>query len=374
MQTLALPEKTPCLDLKGQHQQIKKEVFEAFEQVYDSTTFSGGPFVEEFEKNFAAFCQTSYAVGVNNGTSALHLAMLALGIGPGDEVIVPANTFIATAWGVSYVGARPVFVDCSPETWQIDAAKIEAKITPRTKAVVGVHLYGQPFDVEAVASICRKHQLYLVEDAAQAQGACYNKKPVGSFGEIACFSFYPGKNLGACGEAGGITTNNQEYYEHLLKLRNHGCTVRYYHDEIGYNMRMGGLEAASLNVKLKYLPQWNSRRKEIARQYQQEVNNPNIRMQAQPPWADSVYHLFVITTKNRDRLIQYLNERNIFPGLHYPVPCHLQKAYASLGYQVGDFPNSEQLAGHCLSLPMYAELTDQDVRHVIEALNSYEIC
>ncbi len=374
MPTLTLPVKTPCLDLKGQHQQIKKEVFEAFEKVYDSTAFSGGPFVEEFEKNFATFCHTTYAVGVNNGTSALHLAMLALGIGPGDEVIVPANTFIATAWGVSYAGAKPVFVDCRPDTWQIDASKIEEKITSNTKAVIGVHLYGQPFDVEAVAAVCQKHQLYLVEDAAQAQGACYQAKPVGGFGEMACFSFYPGKNLGACGEAGGIATNKEKYYEHLQRLRNHGCSVRYYHDEIGYNMRMGGLEAASLNVKLQYLPQWNSRRKEIASRYQQEIKNPGINMQAQPSWADSVYHLFVVTTENRDGLIRYLNERNIFPGLHYPVPCHLQKAYAGLGYQAGDFPHAEQLAGHCLSLPMYAELTEQEVSDVIEVLNSYEVC
>jgi dTDP-4-amino-4,6-dideoxygalactose transaminase len=360
-----------CLDLKGQHQQIKKEVFAAFEKVYEQTAFSGGPFVEEFEKDFALFCNTKYAVGVNNGTTALHLAMLALGIGAGDEVIIPANTFIATAWGVSYTGAVPVFVDCDPVTWEIDASKLEEKITSKTKAVIGVHLYGQPFDINAVQDICKKHDLFMVEDAAQAQGAFYNGKPVGGFGEMACFSFYPGKNLGACGEAGGLATNNTGYYKHLQSLRNHGSTTRYYHDEIGYNMRMGGLEGASLSIKLKYLPSWNKKRKEIAVRYQAGIKNPKIKMQIQPKGHESVFHLFVITTENREEITKFLNSRNIYPGLHYPVPCHLQKAYADLGYKTGDFPHSEYLANHCLSLPMYAELSNEDVDFVINTLNSY---
>jgi dTDP-4-amino-4,6-dideoxygalactose transaminase len=366
-----MEKKIPCLDLKGQHQQIKQEVFEAFEKVYDNTAFSGGPFVETFEKKFAEFCGTKYAVGVDNGTSALQLAMLALGIGAGDEVIIPANTFIATAWGVSYTGATPVFVDNDPDTWEIDASKIEAAITPKTKAVIGVHLYGQPFDIDAVQAICKKHNLFLVEDAAQAQGASYKGKSIGGFGEMACFSFYPGKNLGACGEAGGLTTNNETYYKHLQSLRNHGMTVRYYHDEVGFNMRMGGLEGASLAIKLKYLPDWNKRRQEIAKRYQAEIKNDKIRMQARPAGHCSVYHLFVVTTPDRDDLVKYLNGKNIFPGLHYPVPCHLQKAYAHLGYKKGSIPNAEYLAEHCLSLPMYAELTDADVDYVIETLNAY---
>jgi dTDP-4-amino-4,6-dideoxygalactose transaminase len=363
--------KIPCLDLKGQHQQIKKEIFEAFEKVYEQTAFSGGPFVEEFEKNFAGFCDTKYAIGVNNGTTAIHLAMLALGVGTGDEVIIPANTFIATAWGVSYTGAIPVFVDCDPDTWEMDISQLEAKITSKTKAVIGVHLYGQPFDMHAAQAVCKKHNLFLVEDAAQAQGARYLGKPVGGFGELACFSFYPGKNLGACGEAGGLTTDHPDYHKHLQSLRNHGSVVRYYHDEIGYNMRMGGLEGASLTVKLKYLPDWNKKRKEIAGKYQKGIKNPKIKMQIQPTGHDSVFHLFVVTTEKRDELIKFLNEKNIFPGLHYPVPCHLQKAYSSLGYKKGDFPNSEYLAEHCLSLPMYAELSDEEVDYVIDTLNSY---
>ena len=360
-----------CLDLQRQHRQLKKELFKAFEKVYDAAAFSDGPFVSQFERDFSLFCNTRFAVGVNNGTSALHLALLALGIGNGDEVLLPTNTFIATAWAVSYCGATPVFIDCTHDTWQIDPAKIEEKISPKTKAVIGVHLYGQPFDVAAVQAICKKHRLYLVEDAAQAQGATYQDQPVGGFGEMACFSFYPGKNLGACGEAGAITTNNEAYAQRLKSLRNHGAVIRYYHDELGFNMRMGGLQAASLTVKLKYLGNWNERRREIAKRYQNEVVNPKLQFQAQPGWAGSVYHLFVVTTRNRDHLIQFLNNHHIYPGLHYPLPCHLQKAYAHLSYAPGDCPHAEYLASHCLSLPMYAELKDEEVSYVIDVLNSY---
>ena len=364
-------EKIPCLDLKEQHQQVKAEIFEAFEKVYEKTAFSGGPFVEEFEKNFAQYAEAAYALGVSNGTTALHLAMLALAIGAGDEVIIPANTFIATAWGISHAGATPVFVDCTADSWEMDASKIEEKITPKTKAIIGVHLYGQPFDIDAVKAICDKHNLFLVEDAAQAQGARYKGKTVGGFGEMACFSFYPGKNLGACGEAGGITTNNEAYVKHIQSLRNHGMIVRYYHDEVGYNYRMGGLEAASLTVKLRYLENWNNRRRAIAKRYLSEIKNDKIKMQHQPDFADSVFHLFVVTTEKKEEFCQYLTDNNIIPAFHYPIPCHLQKAYSNLGHQVGDFPNSEYLATHCISLPMFAELTDEQVKHVINVINKY---
>ncbi len=364
-------EKIPCLDLKGQNQQVKAEVFELFEKVFEKTAFSGGHFVEEFEKSFAQYSEAKYALGVSNGTTALHLAMLTLGIGTGDEVIIPANTFIATAWGISHAGATPVFVDCNADTWEIDAAKIEEKITPKTKAIIGVHLYGQPFDIDMVKAICDKHNLFLVEDAAQAQGARYKGKSVGGFGEMACFSFYPGKNLGACGEAGGITTNNEAYSNHIKSLRNHGMTVRYFHDEIGYNYRMGGLEGASLTVKLRYLEGWNNRRRSIAKRYLSEIKIDKIKMQYQPDFADSVFHLFVVTTENKDAFCQYLTDNNIIPAFHYPVPCHLQKAYSHLGHKEGDFPNSEYLAAHCISLPMFAELTDEQVNHVIEVINKY---
>lgn len=364
-------EKIPFLDLKKQYIQLKDEVLKATEEVFSNTAFSGGQYVEKFERNFAAYCGTRFALGVDNGTSALHLAMRALNIGEGDEVIVPANTFIATAWGVSYVNATPVFVDCKPDTWEIDASKIENKITKKTKAIIGVHLYGQPFDVDAVKQVAGKHNLFMIEDCAQAHGAKYKGTTVGGAGEIGCFSFYPGKNLGAYGEAGGITTNEEAYYDHISAQRNHGSTVRYYHDMLGFNMRMDGLQGAILDIKLKYLDGWNSRRKVIARNYLNGITNPKVQMQKQPDFSESVYHLFVITADNRDALIKHLNAKQVFPGLHYPVPCHLQKVYASLDYKKGDFPNSEHLSEHCISLPMFAELSDEEVNCVIDAVNSY---
>lgn len=364
-------EKISCLDLKKQYLQIQNEVEAVLKEVCENTAFSGGPYVEKFEKNFAGYCGVNHCAGVNSGTSALHLAMLALGIQPGDEVIVPANTFIATAWAVSYVNAIPVFVDCNPDTWNIEVDKIEKSITSKTKAIIGVHLYGQPFDIDNVSRIAQKHKLLLVEDCAQSQGARYKGQRVGGFGEMGCFSFYPGKNLGAYGEGGAISSNNDTYDKHIRSLRNHGSTERYYHDEIGFNMRMDGFQGAVLDIKLKYLDSWNNRRKEIAKMYQKGITNHKVKMQYQPDWSDSIYHLFVITAENRDELMKHLQENNIIPGLHYPVPCHLQKAYANLGYKDGDCPNSEYLAKHCLSLPMYAELSDDDVLRVIDVLNQF---
>lgn len=359
------------LDLKEQYLQIKDEAWKAMEQVMDQTAFSGGPFVASFEEKFAAWTGAKYAVGISNGTIALQLAFQTLNIGHGDEVIVPANTFIATAWGVSHAGATPVFVDCTSDTWEIDPALIEAKITPRTKAIAGVHLYGQTFDIDAVKAIADKHNLFLVEDCAQAHGAYYKGKHVGNIGHMGCFSFYPGKNLGTFGEGGGVITNDEAYYKRMCSLRNHGSTVRYYHDEIGYNWRMGGIEGAVLEVKLKYIDGWNARRKEIAARYKTEITNKEITFQAMPDWADSSYHLFVVTVADREHFMQYMNSKNIYPGLHYPVPCHLQKAYAHLNYKTGDFPNSEYLAEHCVSLPIYAELKDDAVQTVIDAINAY---
>lgn len=366
-----MAEKIPCLDLRRQYLQIQDEVEIALRSVCERTAFVSGPFVEQFEQNFARACESQFAVGVNSGTSALHLALQVLGVAEGDEVILPANTFIATAWAVSYLQATPVFVDCTADTWNIDAASVEAKITPRTKAIIGVHLYGQPCDLDALALIAKKHNLWLIEDCAQAHGARYKGQHVGNIGAMGCFSFYPGKNLGAYGEGGGIVTNNSDYDRRLRSLRNHGATQRYYHDEIGYNMRMDGFQGAILDLKLKYLTAWNARRKGIAEMYHQGIIHPEITMQFQPEWADSVYHLFVITAERRDDLMQHLNAQNIFPALHYPVPCHLQKAYAHLGYRAGDFPQAEYLAAHCLSLPMYAELTDEEVERVIETINTF---
>ena len=362
--------KISCLDLKGQHQQVKKEIFEAFDKVYENTAFSGGQFVQEFEKKFSEYVGSNHAIGVANGTVALHLAMLALDIGPGDEVIIPANTFIATAWGVSHAGAKPVFVDCD-DTWEIDPSKIERAITNKTKAVIGVHLYGQPFDIDKIKAICDHHNLFLIEDAAQAHGARYKGKTVGVFGEMACYSFYPGKNLGACGEGGGITTNIQKYVERIHSLRNHGCKERYFHDEIGFNYRMGGLEGASLSVKLDYIESWNNRRRSIAGKYREQIGNSKVKLQEVPDWADGVYHLFVVTVENKEAFVNHLAENDIDPAYHYPIPCHLQRAYAHLGHKKGDFPKSEYLASHCISLPMYAELTDSEVDKVIRIVNQY---
>lgn len=364
--------KIPCLDLKRQYQGIKQEVFEAIEQVADNTAFSDGPFVKEFENNFAEYCQANHAAGVNSGTSALHLAMRALGIGAGDEVIVPSYSFISTAWGPSYVDATPVYVDSHSDTWNIDPEKIQEKITDKTKAIIGTHLYGQPFDVDAVQKIADQNNLYLLEDAAQAQGAFYKGKRVGALSEIGCFSFYPGKNLGAFGEGGALTTNNENYDAHFRMLRNHGSSARYHYDELGFNMRMGGIEGASLNVKLQYLDQWNQRRQEIAKMYQEGITNPDIQLQHKPDNVASIYHLFVVMAPDRDKLMEYLKKHNVYPALHYPVPCHLQKVYEHLGYKRGDLPVAEYLADHCLSLPMFPELTDNEVAWVIDKVNSFK--
>ena len=310
-------------------------------------------------------------MGVSNGTVALQLALEALGIGPGDEVIVPANTFIATAWGVSHVGATPVFVDCD-QTWTLAPSKIEAAVSSKTKAIIGVHLYGQPFDIDAVQAIATKHNLYLIEDAAQAQGAQYKGKTVGTFGVLACFSFYPGKNLGACGEAGGITGNDETLADKLRMLRNHGSKKRYYHEIVGYNFRMGGLEGASLWVKTKYLAEWNQRRFEIGQQYKAEINNTHVQFQYQPADVKSAYHLMVVQVENQAHFAAYLDANGIAPAYHYPVPCHLQEAYKELNYKEGSMPIAEKLAKGCVSLPMFPELTAEEISKVIQVVNLYE--
>ena len=361
----------PCLDLTRQHQQLRAEMLKAFEQVYDSASFSAGIFIEEFERAFALYCGTQYSAGVSSGTAALHLGMMALGVGKGDEVIVPANTFIATVNSISYTGATPVFVDCDPHTWQIDVKKIEEKITARTKAIAGVHLYGQPFDVDAVLALGAKNNIHLLEDAAHAHGARYKAKRVGGLGAVGCFSFYPSKNLGACGEGGGVVTNDLSLHNKIVSLRNHGGPIKYTHNEIGYNYRMGALEAASVRVKLNHLDRWNERRRTIAARYLLEIANPAITLQRQPPWAASAFHLFVVTTPNKEALVKHLAQHNIIADFHYPVPCHLQKAYAHLGHRPGDFPNAEYLAAHCVSIPMFPELTDVEVTKVIEVMNAY---
>ncbi|MCF8237138.1 MAG: DegT/DnrJ/EryC1/StrS family aminotransferase [Saprospiraceae bacterium] len=364
-------EQVPFLHLGRQYLQIQDDVKREWDEVLAKTAFAGGPFVTRFEEAFAQYCQAKYAAGVNTGTSALHLAMMALGIGPGDEVIVPGNTFVATAWGVSYCGATPVFVDCD-EYYNLDTTATEAAITSKTKAIAGVHLYGQPCKLDELKTIATRHQIYLIEDAAQAHGALYKGARVGSIGDISAFSFYPGKNLGAYGEGGGITTDRKDWIDHIYRLRNHGSEQRYYHDEIGYNMRMDGLQATVLEVKLQHLDRWNDGRREVAAQYLKEIDNPLIHLPKVLPDAVPVWHLFVVTAPDRDGLMQHLASKGVQSALHYPVPCHLQKAYNFLGYSKGDLPNSEALAATCLSLPMFAELTHEERDRVVDAVNSYK--
>ncbi len=360
------------IDLGRDYKKHEQEYLAAIRRVCEQTAFSGGEFADRFDEEFAEFCQVPYASGVNNGTSALHCAMMALGIGAGDEVIVPANTYIATAWGVTYTGAVPVFVDCTPDTWEIDPDRIEEKITGRTKAIIGVHLYGQPFAFNRVKEIADKYNLYVVEDCAQAHGAKYEGRLVGGLGELGCFSFYPGKNLYAFGEGGSVTCRKKEYYDAVTTFKNQGNKVRYYHDVVGYNYRLEGIQGAVLSVSLKYLPQWTERRKTIGRRYLEEITNPRIIMQAHPENTEPVFHLFEIKTPDPDHFIAYMAKRGIECNRHYPVPCHLQKAYADLGYQEGDCPNAEDLARHCVTLPLFPEMTDEEAGMVIEACNAYQ--
>jgi dTDP-4-amino-4,6-dideoxygalactose transaminase len=360
----------PFFDLKRQYSQLKGEALPLIEKVLENTAFSGGQFVTEFEENLAKYNQTKYAAAVNNGTNAIHLGLLALNIGPGDEVIVPANTFIASAWGVSYVGATPVFVDVDPNTWNIDVAAAEKAITKNTKAIMGVHLYGQPCNIDDLLDICNRHKIALLEDNAQAIGATYNNKIVGQFGAMSFTSFYPGKNLGSFGEAGAVFTNNEDYHKHIQILKNHGCSVRYHHEMIGYNMRMEGIQGAVLNLKLNYIDGWNNKRRSIVEQYK-SVASSKLKFQAAEPKATAVHHLCVVTTEDKDAFLKYLDENGVGYAFHYPVPCHLQKAYAHLNYKIGDFPNSEYLASHCVSLPLFPEMTDAEIQHVCDILSKF---
>lgn len=359
------------IDLTRDYEAHREEYLKAIEKVCRETAFSGGKYADAFDRDFAEYVGVPYACGVNNGTSALHLAMLALGVGPGDEVIVPANTYIATAWGVSYTGATPVFADCTPDTWEIDPSGLEAKITPRTKGILGVHLYGQPFDYAKVREIADRHGIFVAEDCAQAHGAKFQGRMAGSMGEMGCFSFYPGKNLYAFGEGGSITCKEETYHRHMTRLKNQGCDVRYYHDEVGFNYRLEGLQGAVLSVSLKYLPQWTKRRQEIGWRYLMEITNPLITMQAHPDDTEPVFHLFVVQVEERDGFVKYMADAGVECNLHYPVPCHLQKAYARLGYKKGDCPNAEHLAEHCVTLPLFPEMQEWEIARVVELCNCF---
>ncbi|MFZ8846375.1 MAG: DegT/DnrJ/EryC1/StrS family aminotransferase [Candidatus Hydrothermia bacterium] len=363
--------KVPFFDLKRQAKAIKNEILKEIENVIDECAFSLGFAVENFEKNFANYLNIKHVVALNNGTSALHLALRSLNIGENDEVIIPSWTFIATAWAVSYVGAKIVFADVDEETWQIDPEDVKRKITKRTKAIIGVHIYGQPFNINEILKIANEYNLYLIEDTAQAHGAEYYNKKVGTFGIVNAFSFYPSKNLGSYGEAGAIATNNDEIANRIKILRNQGQKVRYEHVEIGYNMRMEGFQGAVLNVKLKYLDKWNERRREIAKRYLNEINNPKIKFQKVVEGGKGVYHLFVIKVKDREKFINHLEKFGVGYSFHYPKPVHLQKAYEFLNYKEGSLPITEELSRTTISIPLFPEMTDEEVNYVINVINDY---
>ncbi len=360
--------KVPYLDLKAQYRSIKGEIDAAIGKVLDSCQFVLGPEVSEFEKDFAAYCGTSECIALNSGTSALHLALLAAGIGPGDEVITTPFTFVASVAAILYAGARPILVDIHPRSFALDPSKIEAAITPRTKAILPVHLYGQPADMDPIMEIARRHNLIVIEDAAQAHGARYKGRPVGSIGHMACFSFYPGKNLGAYGEGGAVTTNNSEHARSVRMLRDWGQDRKYHHVLRGYNYRMEGFQGAVLGVKLRHLEKWTEERRNLVQRYNQLLSDCELELPAEMSGVRHVYHVYTVRSKERDRLQKALTDEGVQTGIHYPVPVHLQPAYADLGYGPGSFPEAESAARQVLSLPLYPELPLQDLSQVADAV------
>ena len=358
----------PLLDLKAQYQTIKSELDAAVIRVLENAQFILGPEVAAFEKEFAGYCGAAEAVGVNSGTSALHLALLAAGIGPGDEVITTPFTFVASAATIVYTGARPVFVDIDPASFNIDVTRIEAAMTPRTRAIMPVHLFGQTADMDPIMDIARRHGLVVIEDAAQAHGAEYKGRRAGSIGEMGCFSFYPGKNLGACGEGGAVTTNNTEYAHKIRMLRDWGTERKYVHELKGYNYRMEGMQGAILRVKLRHLEAWTEARRAHAARYGELLDDCGVRLPKVMPYSRHVYTVYTIRSAERDAMRGALQDREIQTGIHYPVPVHLQPAYADLGYGRGAFPVAEEAAAQVLALPIYPEMSDSQLQEVAAAV------
>ena len=367
--------KVPFLDLKAHHAPLRNEFDRVIGEVIDSGAFAGGPFVAAFEADFAAYCDTRHAIGVGSGTEALWLALLACGVGPGDEVITVPSTFMATAEAITYVGARPVFIDVDEQTLTMDPVLLEEAVTTRTKAVIPVHLFGQSADMDPILEIARRRGLFVIEDACQAHGAEYKGKKAGSIGDAGCFSFYPGKNLGAFGEAGAVTTNDSALDEKIRILRDHGQVRKYHHTMVGWNCRMDGIQAAVLRVKLRGLEVGNELRRAHARLYDsgfqkiQSILKPHV-----AAYSRHVYHIYAIRVAQRENVMRFLTDKGIGCGVHYPIPIHLQEAYRSLGYVEGMFPNAERAAVEVLSLPMYPELTPEQlelvVKSVIEAVEA----
>lgn len=361
--------KVPFLDLNAHHLPLRDEFDHAIGRVIDSGIFASGPVVAEFEEAFAQFCQSPFAIGVGSGTEALWLALLACGVGPGDEVITVPNTFMATAEAITYAGAKPVFVDIDEASYTMDPARLEDALTPRTKAIIPVHLFGQTADLEPILQFARAKDLYLIEDAAQAHGAECNGRKVGSIGHVGCFSFYPGKNLGAFGEAGAVVTSDAGLKDKITILRDHGQVKKYYHHMVGWNCRMDAIQAAVLGIKLAHLEDGNALRRAHAKQYDQRLAG---RDQIVTPWVapygKHVYHIYAVRVQNRDRVKKQLEDAGVESGIHYPLPIHLQLAYADLGYKPGSLPVAECVSRELLSLPMFPELTEEDIDFVCDTL------
>ena len=363
----------PFVNLKLQYKTIQSEIDTAIRDVIEGAAFVLGPAVEQFESDFAEYLGVDSVVGTSNGTTALQLSLLALGVGQGDEVIVPAHTFIATAEAVSHVGAKPVLVEVQKESGNLDPNGLPAAVNARTKAIVPVHLYGQPADLDPIIRFAEARGIAVVEDACQAHGAKYRNRRVGTFGALACFSFYPGKNLGAYGEAGAVATNDAGLAARIRRLRDHGQSRRYYHAEIGYNARMEGIQGAVLRVKLRQLDAWNRARAGHADYYSEMLKDCGVEVPATAVDRDHVFHLYVIRSPDRDLLREHLADREIQTGLHYPVPIHLQPAFASLGHREGDFPIAEGWARECLSLPIYPEMNGDQLDEVTQGVKSFRL-
>ena len=362
----------PFVDLKAQYLSIKGEIDAAVAEVIDSTAFVGGPFVKNFEEAFARYCGVEHCVSLANGTDALYIALRTLGVGPGDEVITVANSFVATSEAIKMAGAQVVFVDINPQTYTLDVDRLEEKITSRTKAVVPVHLYGQPADMQPILELARKHGIRVVGDAAQAHGALYRGRPISSLADITCFSFYPGKNLGAYGDGGALVTDNQEWATTARMIANHGRTKKYDHDFEGVNSRLDGLQAAVLSVKLRHLDDWTEQRRHVARQYNQALKGLDLVTPVELDDVRAVYHLYVVRVPDgeRNRLQEHLKAEGINTGIHYPIALPYLNAYRHLGHSENDFPESLKAASEILSLPMFPEMTDEHVASIAERIRA----
>lgn len=361
----------PFVDLRAQYALISQEVEEALKEVLQTTDFILGNELLRFEEEFASFSGVGHCVGLASGTDAIHLALLAIGVGPGDEVIVPAHTFVASAFAVSYTGARPVFVDVNPRTYTIDVDAIEQAISHDTKAIMPVHLYGCPAEMDTLIGLARRHHLRVVEDAAQAHGAEFRQKRCGSIGDVGCFSFYPGKNLGAYGDGGAVVTNDSDVAQAIRRLRFYGQEKKHEHLTIGYNSRLDTLQAAVLRVKLRKLASWNEARRAKVLLYRELLSGVPLCLPVDPEEGIHVYHLFVVRTGHRDALLQFLRENGVMAQVHYPVPVHLQKAYRGLNYAAGDMPIAETCAREVLSLPLYPEITEDQIRYVVTCVKRF---